>query len=59
MDVVRDEDAGVAGITRVAHEVQHALGLSDTQVVGGLVEDDELALEVHRTSDGHGLTFAA
>ena len=59
MDVVGDEDAGVAGVARVAHEAQHALGLRDTEVVGGLVEDDELALEVHRAGDGDRLALAA
>jgi hypothetical protein len=48
VDVVGDEDARVAGVAGVAHEPQHALRLRHAQVVGGLVEDDEVAVEVHR-----------
>ena len=59
VDVVGDEDAGVARVARIAHEAQHTLRLSHAEVVGGLVEDDEVALEVHGTGDGHGLPLAA
>jgi hypothetical protein len=44
MDVVGDEDAGMAGVARGAHELQHALGLGHAQIVGGLVQDDQVAI---------------
>ena len=59
VNVVRDQDAGVTGIARIAHKAQHALRLGDAEVVGRFVEDDEIALEVHRAGDRHRLTLAA
>ncbi len=59
VDVVRDEDAGVTRVARVAHEAQHALRLRDAQVVGRLVEDDEIAVEMHCSRDGNSLALAA
>ena len=59
VDVVRDEDAGMAGIAGVAHEAQHALRLRDAEIVGRLVEDDEVAVEMHGAGDGHRLALAA
>jgi len=54
-----DKDAGMAGIARVAHEAQHALRLGDAQIVGRLVQDDEVAVEMHRARDRHRLALAA
>ena len=59
VDVVGDEDAGVAGIAGVAHEAQHALRLRDAEIVGRLVEDDEVAVEMHGARDRHRLALAA
>ena len=44
---------------RAAHEVQHPLRLGDAEVVGGLVEDDQVAVEMHRARDRHRLALAA
>jgi hypothetical protein len=57
MDVVTDQDAGVAGILGLADETHDAISLFDTQVVGGLIHDDEVGLEEHRPGDGDGLPF--
>ena len=59
VDVVGDEDAGVAAVPRLAHEAQHALRLRDAEVVGRFVEDDEVAVEVHCAGDGDRLPLAA
>ena len=59
VDVVRDEDAGVAGIARAAHEAQHPLRLGDAEIVGRLVEDDEVAVEIHGAGDRDRLALAA
>ena len=58
VDVVGDEDAGVAGVAGVADEAQDTLRLGHAEVVGGLVEDDELAVEVHGAGDGDCLALA-
>ena len=42
-----------------AHEVEHPLRLGDAEVVGRLVEDDEVAVEMHRARDRHRLALAA
>ena len=44
---------------RVAHEAQHALGLGHAEIVGRLVEDDQVAVEIHRARDRHRLALAA
>src|SRR6202022_3417482 len=54
-----DKDARMPGVAGVADEVQDALGLFDTEVVGWLVEDDQVALEMHRAGNGDRLSFAA
>ena len=59
VDVVRDEDAGVPGIARAAHEVQHPLRLGHAEIVGRLVEDDDVAVEIHGARDGDRLPLAA
>ena len=59
VDVVGDEDAGVAAVAGVAHEVEHAAGLGDAEIVGRLVEDDQVAVEIHRAGDRHRLPLAA
>ena len=59
VNVVCDQDAGVTGIARIAHKAQHALRLRDAKVVGWLVEDDEVAVEMHRAGDRHRLPLAA
>jgi len=41
-----DKDARMPGITGTAYETQHAFGLVDTEVVGGFIEDDQVALKV-------------
>src|ERR1700722_3352844 len=59
VDVMRDEDAGVAGVARVAHEAQHALRLGDAEIVGRLVGDYKVAVEMHRAGDPDPLPLAA
>src|SRR5258705_14016290 len=59
VDVVGDEDAGMAGIASVAHEAEDAAGLRDAEIVGRLVEDDEVAVEMHGAGDRHRLALAA
>ena len=59
VDVVGDENAGVARVAGIANEAQDALCLRDAQIVGRLVENDELAVEVHGPRNGHGLALAA
>src|SRR6185312_6929774 len=59
MDVVRNEDAGMAGVASVAHEPKYASRLRDAQVVGRLIEDYEFAVEIHRSRDRHRLALAA
>src|SRR5438046_1243235 len=59
MDVVRNEDAGMAGVASVAHEPKHASRLRDAQIVGRLIEDYEFAVEIHRSRDRHRLSLAA
>ncbi len=59
VDIVGDEDARVARVPSVAHEPQHALRLRHAEVVGRLVKDDELAVEVHGARDGDRLALTA
>src|SRR5271168_2976577 len=58
VDVVRDKDAGMSGIASVAYEAQDSLRLGDAKIVRRLVQDDEIAVEVHGARDRHGLPFA-
>src|SRR5699024_12445512 len=59
VDVVCDEDAGVAGFAHAADKVQDASGFRNAEVVGWFVEDDQLALEIHGAGDRHCLALAA
>src|SRR5471032_802281 len=59
VDVMGDENAGMAGIAGVAHEAQHALRFGDAKVVGRLVQNDEVAVEMHCPRDRHRLAVAA
>jgi hypothetical protein len=58
VDVVSDKDAGVSGLPGAAHEPQDALRLRHPEVVGGLVKDDQIAVEVHRPRDCDRLALA-
>ena len=40
-------------------KLQHALGLGDAEIVGRLVEDDQVAVEMHRAGDRDRLALAA
>ena len=59
VDVVGDEDRGVAGVAGIADEAQHPLRLRDAEIVGRLIEDDEIAVEVHRARNRHRLPLSA
>jgi len=49
----------MAGIARAAHEAQHALRFGDAEIVGRLVKDDQVAVEMHGARDRHRLPLAA
>ena len=59
VDVVGDEEHGVAGVAHLLDEAQHAVGLLDAEIVGRLVEDDHLGGELHGARDGDRLALAA
>src|SRR5207248_8435119 len=59
VNIVGDEDAGMARVARVSHEAEHPLGLGNSEIVGRLVKDDEIAVEIHRARNRHRLAFAA
>src|SRR5205807_3442367 len=59
MDIMSDEDAGMARIARIPHKAEHTLGFGDAKIVGRLIEDDEIAVEIHRARNRHRLALAA
>ena len=59
VDVVGDEEHGVAGVAHLLDEAQHAMGLLDAEIVGRLVEDDDLGGELHGARNGDRLALAA
>src|SRR5690349_5320585 len=44
VNVMSDEDARMSRVTRTSQEAQHALSFLDAQIVGWLVQDDQVAL---------------
>ena len=54
-----NEDAGVARVAGAAHEAKDPLRLGHAQIVGRLIQNDEVAVEVHGAGDRHGLALAA
>src|SRR5262249_48540055 len=59
VNVMGDKDARVPGVAGASDETQDALGFFDAEVVGGLVEDNEFALKMHRAGNGDRLSLAA
>ena len=59
VDVVGDEQHRVAGVAHLLDEAQHAMGLLDAEIVGRLVEDDDLGGELHGARNGDRLALAA
>src|SRR5437763_17008210 len=59
MNVVSNEDAGMARIACVSHKAEHALGLGNSEIVGRLVKDDEIAVEIHRARNRHRLALTS
>src|SRR5579864_3671105 len=59
LQVVADEHAGDALFRQTAHEADHLAGFLHGQVIGRLVEDQQLRLEVHRTRNCHALALSA
>ena len=59
VNIMCNKDTRVSGIAGVADEAQHALGLIDTEVVGWLIEDNQLTLEMHRAGNCDRLPLAA
>src|SRR5215469_10972816 len=59
INVMGDKDAGMPGVTGAADEAQDALRFLDAEVVGGLIEDDQVALKMHRARNGDRLPLAA
>ena len=59
MNVVADEDAGNILLPSAADEADDFVGLLDRQMVGRLVEDQHLGLEMHGARDRDALPLAA
>ena len=59
MNIVRDEDAGMAGVSGSSNETQNALGFRHAEIVGRFVEDDEVTVKMHGAGDGDSLALAA
>src|SRR6185436_10239777 len=59
VDIMGDKDARMPRVAGTANETQYAFGLVDTEIVGGLIEDNQVAVEVHGPSDGDRLSLAA
>src|SRR5689334_10249423 len=57
--VVADEDTGDALLLQAAHEADHLVRLLDGEMVGRLVEDHDLRLEMHGARDRDALALAA
>src|SRR5256885_5172121 len=58
-EVVLDVDAGAATCLHPFDEGQHLADLAHRERGGGLIEDDEVGLEVHGAGDGDALALAA
>src|SRR5438105_4225938 len=58
-EVVLDVDAGAATRLHPFDEGQHLADLAHRQRGGGLVEDDEVGLEVHGAGDGDALALSS
>src|SRR6267378_4472183 len=58
-ETVLDVDARPAACLHPLHEREHLADLAHRQRGGGLVEDDEIGLEVHGAGDGDALALAA
>ena len=52
---MRDEDDADAAVLELAHHAEELLDLGLVERRGGLVEDEDLAVHVHRARDGHHL----
>src|SRR5437762_4254977 len=58
-EAVLDVDAGPAARLDPLHEREHLADLAHRERGGGLIEDDEVGLEVHGAGDGDALALAA
>src|SRR5258706_2070043 len=56
--IVLDIDAGASALFDGTHEVEHLLHFLDRERNGGLVEDDQVGIEVHGPPDRDALAFA-
>lgn len=59
VDVVGDENARMAGVARFANETQNPLRFGNSQIVGGLIKNDKVTVELHGASDRDCLTLTA
>src|SRR5260221_13547208 len=59
VNIMGDKDARMPRVAGTANETQYAFSLVDTKIVGGLIEDNQVAVEVHSPSDGDRLSLAA
>ncbi len=53
-----DKDARMPGVTGAADKTQHAFGLVDPEIVGGFIQDDQVAVKVHGPGNRDRLPFA-
>ena len=59
MEVMADEDAGDALLPQRRNVIQDLVGLLDREMIGRLVQDQDLGFEEHGAGDGYTLALAA
>jgi hypothetical protein len=59
VNIVGDKDARMPRVAGTTDETQYAFGLVDTKIVGGLIEDNQVAVEMHSAGYCDCLPFAA